>query len=77
MTALPEPLSRWVDTAPAPDRTGVPLPGSVDVAVPAFGAVRVAGQAHPRRWLLGLADQVERAGGEVVPAVRPLRRGPA
>jgi glycine/D-amino acid oxidase-like deaminating enzyme len=33
MTALPEPLSLWVDTAPAPDRTGVPVPESADVAV--------------------------------------------
>ena len=33
MTALPEPLSLWVETAPAPDRTGVPVPGSADVAV--------------------------------------------
>jgi glycine/D-amino acid oxidase-like deaminating enzyme/nitrite reductase/ring-hydroxylating ferredoxin subunit len=33
MTVLPEPLSLWVDTAPSPDRTGVPLPASADVAV--------------------------------------------
>jgi glycine/D-amino acid oxidase-like deaminating enzyme/nitrite reductase/ring-hydroxylating ferredoxin subunit len=33
MIALPEPLSLWVETAPAPDRTGVPLPASADVAV--------------------------------------------
>ncbi len=33
MTVLPEPRSLWVETAPAPDRTGVPLPDSVDVAV--------------------------------------------
>src|SRR6184192_1035529 len=33
MTALPEPLSLWIETAPAPDRTGVPVPESADVAV--------------------------------------------
>src|SRR3954469_16771453 len=33
MTALPEPLSLWVDTAPAPDHTGVPVPAEADVAV--------------------------------------------
>ncbi|NBH08812.1 FAD-binding oxidoreductase, partial [Amycolatopsis sp. SID8362] len=33
MTVLPEPLSLWVETAPAPDRTGVPVPESADVAV--------------------------------------------
>ncbi|VVJ18664.1 Uncharacterised protein [Amycolatopsis camponoti] len=33
MTALPEPLSLWVETAPAPDRTGVPLPAEADVVV--------------------------------------------
>ncbi|QRP49686.1 FAD-dependent oxidoreductase [Amycolatopsis sp. FDAARGOS 1241] len=33
MTVLPEPLSLWVDTAPAPDRAATPLPPSADVVV--------------------------------------------
>lgn len=30
---LPDPQSFWIDTAPAPDRTGIQLPDEVDVAV--------------------------------------------
>src|ERR1700716_1375870 len=33
MTDLPTPLSLWMDTALAPDRSATPFPGSADVAV--------------------------------------------
>jgi glycine/D-amino acid oxidase-like deaminating enzyme/nitrite reductase/ring-hydroxylating ferredoxin subunit len=33
MTELPDPLSLWMDTAPGPDRSATPLPGSADVVV--------------------------------------------
>ncbi|HET6289297.1 MAG TPA: FAD-dependent oxidoreductase [Amycolatopsis sp.] len=44
----------------------------VDLDVPALGAVKFAAQAHfhPRRWLLALADEIERAGGTIVEGVR-------
>ncbi|WP_410649708.1 FAD-dependent oxidoreductase [Amycolatopsis sp. cmx-4-54] len=44
----------------------------VDLDVPALGAVKFASQAHfhPRRWLLALADEIERAGGTIVEGVR-------
>ncbi|WIX75123.1 FAD-dependent oxidoreductase [Amycolatopsis carbonis] len=46
--------------------------GDVELAVPALGAVRVTRQAHfhPRRWLLGLAAEVERSGGTILEHTR-------
>lgn len=68
-----ETLQREADSAaqaglPASFVTKVPLD------VPAVAAVRFTGQAqfHPRRWLLGLADQLERAGGQIVEGARAL-----
>ena len=48
------------------------IPG---LAVDIEGAVRFKGQAqfHPRRWLLGLADEIERLGGVIVEGVRATR----
>ncbi|MEJ7707106.1 MAG: FAD-dependent oxidoreductase [Nocardioidaceae bacterium] len=39
------------------------------------GAVRFANQAqfHPRRWLLGLADEIEAHGGRIIEGVRATR----
>ncbi|WP_116042615.1 FAD-dependent oxidoreductase [Amycolatopsis palatopharyngis] len=44
----------------------------IELSVSSVGAVRFADQAqfHPRRWLLGLADAVERAGGAIAEGVR-------
>jgi glycine/D-amino acid oxidase-like deaminating enzyme/nitrite reductase/ring-hydroxylating ferredoxin subunit len=44
----------------------------LDFPVPVAAAVRFAAQArfHPRKWLLGLADQLERLGGRIVEGVR-------
>ncbi|MFF4596333.1 FAD-dependent oxidoreductase [Amycolatopsis sp. NPDC001319] len=62
--------------ADAATKAGLPAAyvKDVELDVPALGAVRVAGQAHfhPRRWLLGLAAEVERAGGTVLEHTRAL-----
>ncbi len=44
----------------------------VDLPITTVGAVRFVDQAqfHPRHWLLGLADHIERLGGHVVERVR-------
>lgn len=44
----------------------------VDLPLTTVGAVRFVDQAqfHPRRWLLGLADHIERLGGRIVERVR-------
>ncbi|SFA94172.1 Glycine/D-amino acid oxidase [Amycolatopsis marina] len=64
-------LRKEVDAACA---AGLPASFADDIglAVPSVGAVRFTGQAqfHPRRWLLGLAEEVERAGGMIVEGVR-------
>ena len=64
-------LKREADAAAA---AGLPASFVDEIAldVPALGAVRTTGQAHfhPRRWLLGLADEVERAGGTIVEHAR-------
>ncbi|MFF5987132.1 FAD-dependent oxidoreductase [Prauserella flavalba] len=55
--------------ADAAARAGLPASFTDDIGldVPAVGAVRFTGQAqfHPRRWLLGLADEIERLGGRI------------
>ncbi|WP_158895415.1 FAD-dependent oxidoreductase [Amycolatopsis anabasis] len=62
--------------AEAAQRAGLPASyvDDVDLDVPAAGAVRFAKQAqfHPRRWLLGLADAIERHGGQVLEGIRAL-----
>ena len=64
-------LEREADAAAA---AGLPASFTQDVplGVPALGAVRTTGQAHfhPRRWLLGLAAEIERAGGTIVEHAR-------
>lgn len=64
-------LSQEADAAGV---AGMPasLVDDVGLAVPSIGAVRFTGQAqfHPRRWLLGLAEHVERAGGVIAEGVR-------
>ncbi|PXY27366.1 FAD-dependent oxidoreductase [Prauserella muralis] len=58
----------------AAQRAGLPASFTTDVAldVPAVGAVRFTGQGqfHPRQWLLGLAEHIERLGGRIVEDVR-------
>lgn len=46
----------------------------IELGVPALAAVKVTGQArfHPRQWLLGLAERIERAGGQIIENVRAL-----
>ena len=53
--ALPRPQSWWMDTAPAPDRSGVPLPATADVVVVGAG---IAG--------LTAAHQLAHAGRRVL-----------
>jgi glycine/D-amino acid oxidase-like deaminating enzyme/nitrite reductase/ring-hydroxylating ferredoxin subunit len=73
-TTRPKTVSSLQQEAAAAEKAGLPASyvTDVDLDVPALGAVRVTGQAHfhPRRWLLGLAEQVERAGGIVVENAR-------
>lgn len=51
----------------------------LDFPVPVAAAVRFAAQArfHPRKWLLGLADQLEQLGGRIVEGVRATGVGSA
>ncbi|MGW4487366.1 FAD-dependent oxidoreductase [Amycolatopsis sp. NPDC004368] len=62
--------------ADAAARAGLPASfvDDVEIDVAALGAVRVTGQAHfhPRRWLLGLATELERAGGTILEHTRAL-----
>lgn len=47
---------------------------TTELPLPTFGAVRLEGQAqfHPRRYLLGLAAEVERLGGRIFEDTRVL-----
>ncbi|HWD02090.1 MAG TPA: FAD-dependent oxidoreductase [Amycolatopsis sp.] len=66
-------LKREADAAAA---AGLPASfvDEVELAVPARGAVRVAGQAHfhPRRWLLGLAAELEAFGATILERTRAM-----
>ncbi|WP_414937874.1 FAD-dependent oxidoreductase [Amycolatopsis sp. cmx-11-51] len=73
-TTKPETLESLEREAEAAAEAGLPASfvADVDLAVAAVGAVKFAAQAHfhPRRWLLGLADEIERAGGTIMEGVR-------
>jgi glycine/D-amino acid oxidase-like deaminating enzyme/nitrite reductase/ring-hydroxylating ferredoxin subunit len=63
--------------AEAAEEAGLPASFVRDVELPidVAGAVRVSGQAqfHPRKWLLGLAEAIERLGGVIVEQARVER----
>ncbi|WP_409492309.1 FAD-dependent oxidoreductase [Amycolatopsis sp. cmx-11-12] len=73
-TTRPETVESLEREAEAAAEAGLPATfvTGVDLDVAAVGAVKFAAQAHfhPRRWLLGLADEIERAGGTIVEGVR-------
>ncbi|SDZ34395.1 Glycine/D-amino acid oxidase [Amycolatopsis xylanica] len=62
--------------AEAAEEAGLPakLVQDIDLDVPALSAVRVSAQArfHPRKWLLGVAGLLEKAGGVIIEQVRAL-----
>jgi len=61
----------------AAEEAGLPASfvDEIEPRVGATGAVRFSGQAqfHPRRWLLGLAEAIEKLGGRIVEGVRVTR----
>ncbi|NIH79476.1 FAD-dependent oxidoreductase [Amycolatopsis viridis] len=67
-------LGRLQEEADAAAEAGLPADfvEHVDLPIATVGAVRFIDQAqfHPRRWLLGLAEHVERLGGRIVERVR-------
>ena len=69
-TTEPRKIGRLRREADAAAEAGLPASfvPEIDLPVGAAGAVHFTGQAqfHPRRWLLGLADAIERHGGIVV-----------
>ncbi|OXM39388.1 (2Fe-2S)-binding protein, partial [Amycolatopsis thailandensis] len=73
-TTKPETVETLEREAEAAAEAGLPATyvTDVDLDVPAIGAVKFASQAHfhPRRWLLALADEIEKAGGKIVEGVR-------
>ncbi len=73
-TTKPETVESLEREAEAAAEAGLPATyvTSVDLDVQALGAVKFASQAHfhPRRWLLGLAEAIERAGGTIIEGVR-------
>ncbi|MFD2395786.1 FAD-dependent oxidoreductase [Prauserella oleivorans] len=68
-TTDPRQRDRITEEADAAARAGMPasFTEDIDLDVPAVAAVRFTGQAqfHPRRWLLGLAAEIERLGGTI------------
>jgi glycine/D-amino acid oxidase-like deaminating enzyme/nitrite reductase/ring-hydroxylating ferredoxin subunit len=75
-TTRPDTVDELKEEADAAQQAGLPasLVTEIELAVPAVAAVRFSGQAqfHPRRWLLGLAEHIERAGGLIVEGTRAL-----
>ncbi|AGM05784.1 FAD-dependent oxidoreductase [Amycolatopsis keratiniphila] len=73
-TTRPETVESLEREAEAAAEAGLPATyvTEVDLDVPAVGAVKFASQAHfhPRRWLLALAAEIERAGGTIIEGVR-------
>ncbi|MEV6909113.1 FAD-dependent oxidoreductase [Amycolatopsis sp. NPDC051071] len=73
-TTKPETVESLEREAEAAAEAGLPATfgTEVDLDVPAIGAVKFTAQAHfhPRRWLLGLAGEIERVGGTIVEGVR-------
>ncbi|MEU8418393.1 FAD-dependent oxidoreductase [Amycolatopsis japonica] len=73
-TTMPETVESLEREAEAAAEAGLPASyvTEVDLDVPALGAVKFASQAHfhPRRWLLALAAEIERAGGTIIEGVR-------
>ncbi|GAB3584647.1 FAD-dependent oxidoreductase [Amycolatopsis endophytica] len=67
-------LSKLQEEADAAASAGLPADfvEQVDLPVTTVGAVRFVDQAqfHPRKWLLGLAEHIERLGGRIVERAR-------
>ncbi|WP_181770611.1 FAD-dependent oxidoreductase [Amycolatopsis pittospori] len=73
-TTKPETVESLEREAEAAAEAGLPATyvTGVDLDVSALGAVKFTAQAHfhPRKWLLGLAEEIERAGGTIVEGIR-------